>query len=874
MKRERSAPGVDELEARIAALEQARERAEQELAVRERVAEIFLGSPDDDDVYSQVLALARGATASELGTFGYFDERARFVTPAITREAYWDACAVADKGGFLARGSFGGIWGRAIAERRTQIDNAGPFRLPDGHVPIRNTMVTPVLHRGELVSALHVANCPGGYGEEEQATLELLAAIVAPVLHARLQRQRRERERDRAEAEMHALLRATRAIVEKGDFEKAAGEVFRACRDLIGAPAGYVALLDDTSARVVVNDCGGLPCTVKATAPIHVRGLRAKACAGQRAVYDNALAVGRLPAGHIPLENALFAPLRVNGEVLGLCSLANKPGGFDEHDARLIEAFAELCAISLRDHRREAALRSSEQDFRHVFEDLADGIALTDPETRRLVLVNRAMCAMLGRPEAELRDLPCSEIVAPDAVPELAAAFDRVSRGERCLIEGVQVRRLDGSMLVADVSAAPATVLGRSLVLASFRDVTENRQLRASLAQSDRLANMGLIAAGVAHEINNPLAYALMNLESVADELPQLAGALRRLPALELDPALRPAPFEDLLERVREALEGTRRIKEVVRGLGTFSRIEESEAAPVDLHHPIAHAISMARNEIRYRARLVQDLQPVPPVLASDGKLAQVFLNLIINAAHAIDEGDVERNQILIRTWSEGGRVLAEVSDTGHGIPEEHRARIFEPFFTTKGIGMGSGLGLAICRNIVHGLGGELRFQSTLGQGTCFVVDLPPLPGNWGSGGPPATASATPATRGRILVVDDERGIRAAVTRLLGRDHEVVSAASGEEAKLLLERDQRFDLLFFDLMMPELSGMELYAWLKEQNAALADQVVFITGGAFTPRARQFLSGVENLRVEKPFDVTSFKKMAGELVLAARAKRGG
>jgi CheY-like chemotaxis protein len=264
----------------------------------------------------------------------------------------------------------------------------------------------------------------------------------------------------------------------------------------------------------------------------------------------------------------------------------------------------------------------------------------------------------------------------------------------------------------------------------------------------------------------------------------------------------------------------------------------------------------------------------VPMVLGSDGKLAQVFLNLLINAAHAIEEGNVEHNEIRVRTWAEGDQVLAEVSDTGKGIAPEHHAKVFEPFFTTKGVGAGTGLGLSICSNLVKGFGGEISFTSEVGKGTHFVVRLPRVPVGWETHGHESQepAPVRPRLRGRILVVDDEAGIRGAIVRMLGRDHEVIAVSSGEEAQVLLENDRRFDLIFCDLMMPRMSGMQLHAWLAQCEPSLADQVVFITGGAFTPGASEYLRKVGNLRVEKPFDTVAFKKTAEELVLAAGAKR--
>ncbi len=429
---------------------------------------------------------------------------------------------------------------------------------------------------------------------------------------------------------------------------------------------------------------------------------------------------------------------------------------------------------------------------------------------------------------------------------------------------------------------------GKRALLEIFIDVTEKKRLQARLAQSDRLSTMGTLAAGVAHEINNPLTYVLWNIESLSQDVPKLAELMRRCHAalcshlgadvvkelLETDgDSFSPAMFDDVAVRFRDVLSGTIRIQDIARGLSTFSRVEGSEVAPVHMHHAAEQAINLALNQIKYRARLVKDFGQVPLVLGSDSKLAQVFLNLLMNAAHSIDEGHVEHNEIRIRTWADDEAVFAEVSDTGKGIAPEHHDRIFEPFFTTKDVGVGSGLGLSIARNIVTGFGGEISFSSVPGKGTRFLIRLPRLPRDGQTRDASTQADAPPRStpRGRILVVDDEQGIRAIIARMLGRKHEVVTAASGEEAKAILETDRRFDLIYCDLMMPRISGMELHVWLAERDADLAAQLVFMTGGAFTPGASEYLARLGNLRVEKPFDTMVFRELTDELVLAARSK---
>ncbi|HEY3256742.1 MAG TPA: ATP-binding protein, partial [Polyangiaceae bacterium] len=278
----------------------------------------------------------------------------------------------------------------------------------------------------------------------------------------------------------------------------------------------------------------------------------------------------------------------------------------------------------------------------------------------------------------------------------------------------------------------------------------------------------------------------------------------------------------------------------------------------------------MTSNELRFRATLSLDFKPIPPVWASEGKLSQVFLNLLINASHAMD--DSETRAITVRTWTEDDRVCAAVEDTGAGIQPEHLARIFEPFFSTKQIGAGSGLGLSICRNIVDELGGEIRVESELGKGTRFIVRLPIWTEAAASRPQPPSAEAVglQSSLGRVLIIDDEAPLRTVMQRMLVV-HEVVSAASGKEALRILEHDRAFDLILCDLMMPDVSGIDVHHWLATRDPALASRLVFITGGAFGPVAAEYLSGTGNLKLEKPFTTNEFREVVYERIRASKSE---
>ena len=255
------------------------------------------------------------------------------------------------------------------------------------------------------------------------------------------------------------------------------------------------------------------------------------------------------------------------------------------------------------------------------------------------------------------------------------------------------------------------------------RDITRQKTLELSLVQADRLAALGTLAAGVAHEVNNPLSYISSNLHFIEEGLAELRQALAGEPGLaRLAPTL-----EECAEALAEARQGTTRIHNVVGDLKTFARGEDTSPGEewADVRRALEMSIKMAMPELRHRARVVWRPAEAPRVRGNESRLGQVFLNLLLNAAQAIPEGAPEENTVEAHLRAEEGKVVVEIRDTGHGIPPENLKRIFEPFFTTRPSGVGTGLGLAICHSLIIAMRGELTVESTVGQGTCFRVVLP-----------------------------------------------------------------------------------------------------------------------------------------------------
>jgi signal transduction histidine kinase len=466
------------------------------------------------------------------------------------------------------------------------------------------------------------------------------------------------------------------------------------------------------------------------------------------------------------------------------------------------------------------------------------------------------------------------------------------------------------------------------------REIAEQRRAERALRQSERMASLGTLAAGVAHEINTPLTYVVTNLSLITERLaargaPRAKGSpalgahlgqlgtrvaevrehvdalvprfvkpnpgplghdlvnaltpiiykltllaedIGRLPGVAPGTLLDRASADEFEPLLQQALEGVERVRSIVRDLKTFSHPDEESLGVVDLRAVIKSSINLASSQIRHRARLQTDLNSAPAVRANARRLSQVFVNLLVNAAQAIPDGIAERNEIrIVMRTDDSGRAVVEVCDTGTGIAPEHLPRLFDPFFTTKPVGEGTGLGLSICHSIVSALGGELSVESELGHGSTFRVTLPaapddvaPVPERAGRGAGPAAAQS-PTRRARILAIDDDPHIGNAVRETLAREHDVVAVTSAAEALRRLEGGEDFDLILCDLMMPMMTGIDLHEILRRARPELAARMVFLTGGAFTARARTFLSEVPNPRLEKPFDPKSLRSFIRQLL---------
>jgi PAS domain S-box-containing protein len=504
--------------------------------------------------------------------------------------------------------------------------------------------------------------------------------------------------------------------------------------------------------------------------------------------------------------------------------------------------------LALHKHAVDERLAERERWFSTTLRSVADAVIACDVG-QHVRFMNPSAERLLGVTESEARGRLLPELVElmseehVDAVGRACArALERRETVE--LPPRSRVKRGDSDFRIVDGSVAPivhtGSILGAVLVC---NDVTEKVRMDEQLALTDRLSALGTLVSSVAHEINNPLSFNLGNLDLA---ISLLADLERSSAATKIAPRL-----TTVIAALTDARVGADRVAKIVKELRGYGRSQEEEARPVDLRSCAQWALNLTSNQLRHLARLEIELGEVPAVMGNEIRLAQIFVNLLTNAAHAI-RGAPTENEVRLRTYTDArGRATAEVVDTGIGMSPEVLGRIFEPFFTTKTHGSGTGLGLSVCRGIVESFGGEISVESTPGRGSCFRLSFPPAKDRRELGSQPNHARSG-GRRGKVLVVDDEPLFRSLIARVLQKHYEVALAASAADAITLLRERRDFDLVLCDLMMPEMSGTELYAQIQQRFPELEGAVVFMTGGAFTTESAEFVARHPTRCIQKPF----------------------
>ncbi len=859
------------------------ERLNQLLQMHVRVSAMLARAGDREELLREACRLAVDHGGFQLAWFG--DARGRDIVPlAVAGEASFLEAVRCGNG---AAGLVCGATATALASGRHVVcqDIEADPRMEAWREAARRhgfrSLASLVVHDGARAAGVFVVYAAevGFFDEPMMKALVKLADDLsfAMALRARSEEQVRQRERQAREAELRVRLANLEARAQ--DADALANELLELIAEALGTPIAVYFEVAATGALKVHSAVGGVPTVELPDDPALHPALAARS-EWPSPVEDFAKdGCAALPhaLGGLGIRSGLAAGVAAapEGRRAVIAVYDRVPRSFGADDSALLFAVGRTLASGIARLRTAAALRRSEQSFRTLIERMPDAVIVH--RDLQIIYVNPASVRLLRASGAhDLVGLPLEEVIAPQEWAQTVRRIEAVRRtGETTPpVEGPLLAR-DGREVQVEAVLVPLSFEGAPAVAGIARDITERRELQLQLIQADRMSAIGMLAAGVGHEINNPLAYVIANLGYVDGTLRELGEAFLRA-RQEGDGAERTlceadGKLHDLLGVVAEAREGGERIRRIVRGLKSFSRADVGALVDVDLRRVLESSVNMARNEIRHRAQLAVELEDVPLVRAEEGRLGQVFLNLLVNAAQAIPEGGATHHEVKVRCGRDArGGAFVEVRDTGQGIASENLRRIFDPFFTTKGLGEGTGLGLAICHGIVTSFGGAIEVQSELGKGSRFRVVLPAAQDSSEIALQAcADGAEAGAAGGAVLVVDDDALILSSVRRLLAAEHRVTVLEGAKPALDRLRAGDRYDAIVCDLMMPDMSGQELHAAIRSLAPDQASRMIFLTGGAFTPRAMEFLAQVPNPRLDKPFEADQLRVLVREVVRGAR-----
>lgn len=521
------------------------------------------------------------------------------------------------------------------------------------------------------------------------------------------------------------------------------------------------------------------------------------------------------------------APLVSAGRIIGAISVsASRDGRFGEPARTLLASLAAQCAIALESARLFQLLSVGKREWEQTVDAITQAICVVDAvgSVRR---ANRLFAKLVDVPVTEITGRPWLSLLPPAWADQVGDLLNDLSA------TAVEVRAADRIFTVT------ARSLGPGVAVLVFEDLTEKKRLQDQLIQSEKMSAIGQLLAGVAHDLNNPLA----SVVGFADYLNEAAAV--------------PPVLKEPLAVIQQEAE---RAANIVRNLLNFARRHEGARRPVAIRTLLARTLALLRNQLMAtRAETALVLEPdLPEIEVDTSQIQQVLVNLINNAAQALaSTGNAGHITITAKRWLDG--IAIQVADDGPGVPPELSERIFEPFFTTKPEGEGTGLGLSICQGIVREHGGRITVESAPGIGTTFTVELPAAQGTAPSAAE-ERGGATPVRPLSVLVVDDEPHILHYMRATLESwGHTVALAADGAEA-LAMAQAQPFDLILCDLRMPRLGGREFYAALTHLDPALAEHVIFSTGDTVRDDAMKFLAGLGRPHLNKPFKLAELRQL--------------
>ena len=758
-------------------------RAEGRATMLNRIANVFL-TVADEAVYSEVLAIVLDVMGSRYGIFGYLADTGELVIPTLT-ENVWDVCQVEGKSIVFPPESWGkSLWGTALREKRA-IVSTGPFRIPEGHLPIDNFLAVPIVFADRSIGLISVANSEQGYDEERIALLVSIASSISPVLNAQLQKNRQEQERKQAEEALRFASEYNRTLIEVS--------------------------LDP----LVTIDAAGRITDVN-VATEKITGQAREELIGTD-FSDHFTEPERARAGYqLAFRDGSVRdyPLEIRSQDGRVAQVLYNASVYRDREGAPVGVFAAR-DITERQRAEESLLKLSiaveQSPVSILITDTSGTIEFVNPKFTQISGYDRE--EVLGRNPRMLK----SGETPPDTYRRL---WEAISSGK--VWQGVfHNRKKDGGIFLEFATIAP--VKNPQGVITNYiaikEDITERRSLENQLRQSQKMEAIGTLAGGVAHDFNNILT-AIIGF-----------GSLLEMKMAKSDP---------LHHNVEQILTAAERAARLTRSLLAFSRKQQIETRVMNLCDIVSGLEKMLHRLIPEDIELMIEPAGEPlSVLVDAGQIEQILINLVTNARDAMPDGGRLGISIGRTTLDEAFRsahgygepgeyALVVVADHGVGMEESVRARIFDPFFTTKEVGKGTGLGLSVCYGIVKQHGGYINCYSEPGRGTTFRIYLPLVPGGEaaderGEAVHPEGGAET------ILLAEDDVTVRNLTTHILKEfGYTVIEAVDGEDAvEKFKAAAADIKLCLFDVIMPKKRGWEAFAAIRQIRADA--RVLFMSG---------------------------------------------
>ena len=657
------------------------------------------------------------------------------------------------------------------------------------------------------------------------------------LVHSERERRRVADELNRRLSELFSLQELSYVLSESLELERIVEQVVRYAMRFLDARGALVALASDghgdARGLLIAGAAGTLAGLQGQTVPAEDPGVVARSLGRERLeLVQSADGAPTRLLGAVEAASAAAVPLRAHGVVVGTLVVAEpRAGVFPAEDVRLLSTVATHAAIVLANARFFNQVRRAKEQWETAFDALSEGIAVVDDEGR-MRRANRALALLLGAPVAEVvgQDLGAALLGDSPALGELLAAARRGQRPVPLVVRSERLRRV-----VRVTGARIPSAAAEHGVVVLIEDVTDQQAMETQLIQSEKLAAVGQLVSGVAHELNNPLT-SIAGLSEVLLEQKELGTKDRG--------------------HLRVIHEQAERAGRIVRNLLTFARQGPAERARVDLNDVIQRTVLLMRYDLTLRDIAIEKSlgQEIPAVLGDRHALQQVMLNLLTNAAHAVSQNPPERPRVIRVATSFDDRVRVRVADSGPGIADDVVPHLFTPFFTTKEPGHGTGLGLSISYSIIESHGGHITVERPSEGGAVFVIDLPAASAGAGAGEliTSTPVPLPPPIKRSILLVDDDPGVRRMVKALFGREGHSVDVARNPQQAIDMARARGYDLILADIQASARGKLFVEA-LVEAQPALRDRTLVATGDV-RPATEETLARLGLRYVRKPFNL--------------------